>query len=365
MHPVLERTDRLVMFLGAWALVGAVLAGIFRRGGEVGWGPALALAVPHAVAFGFISLSTWYVCRSNPLRRTEWIPGALNLTGAALLSAAFWFGFGRLLTFLYARAAGWTQIDLRYRADSLLVFELGLLLYALSLAINYLVIGVQESRASERAVLNAQVLAREAELRALRAQIDPHFLFNALNSVSALTTADPAGARRMCVLLSDYLRASVKFGSQEHIRLSDELSLARQYLDIEQVRFGARLAVEITGDEAVAGCQVPPLLLQPLVENAVTHGIAHLLDGGTIRVAVTHADGLLTVLIENPADPDRSRRPKSGFGLRNVRQRLDVHFGARARIDVKDTGDHFSARVMIPCADTAPAPPAAPGAKAS
>jgi len=351
MNPVLERTDRLAFFLSGWALWGVVLAGVFRREGTTGWGPALALTVPLAVIFGFISLSTWYVCRTTPLRRTELLPAAFNLAAAGILSAAFWYGVGRAYAFALVRGAGWVELEPRYRADGLLVFELGLLLYALSLAVNYIVIGVEESREAERKILHTQVLAREAELRALRAQIDPHFLFNALNSVSALTTADPPAARRMCVLLSDYLRGSVRLGGRDLIPLADEVAMTRQYLDIEQIRFGTRLVVEVTLDERAPGCLVPPLLLQPLVENAVTHGIAHLIDGGIIRIAASRAEGNLVLTIENPCDPDRRRTPQTGFGLQNVRKRLDAHFGQRARIEMKDTPDRFTVRLIVPCED--------------
>ena len=179
MNPILERSERLALYLLTWAAFGAALGRFFQREGAIGWAAALALTVPHAVVFGFIGLSAWYVCRTTPLRRTELLSAAFNLSTAAVLSAALWFGIGRAWTALLARTAGWTSLDQRYRADGFLVFELGLLLYALCVAISYIVIGIQEARAAERQVLEAQVLAREAELRALRAQVDPHFLLNA------------------------------------------------------------------------------------------------------------------------------------------------------------------------------------------
>jgi len=348
MHPVLERGDRLAAYLGVWAAFGTLMAAVVRRGGEPAWLPALVLTVPHAAVFGFVSLSSWYVCRTTPLRRTQLPTTVLNLAAAGVLSVAVWFGVGLAWARVLAHVDGWESLAGRYRADGLLIVELGLLLYALSVALNYLAIGIQESRESERHVMRARVLAKDAELRALRAQIDPHFLFNALNSVSALTTVDPPAARRMCVMLSDYLRSSSRLGGQDLIPLGDELALVAQYLDIEAVRFGARLRVDRDWAAAVLDCRVPPLLLQPLVENAVTHGIANLLEGGTIRVAAAVAGGALTVLIDNPRDAE-ARRPQSGFGLQNVRRRLDAHFGARARLDVKDTGDHFSVRVVVPC----------------
>src|SRR5262249_40432912 len=154
------------------------------------------------------------------------------------------------------------------------------------LTVHYLLLAFEFARQAERRQLQLEVLSRDAELRALRAQLDPHFLYNSLNSISALTAVDPAGARRMCVLLADFLRGTLAMSTRDRIPLEDELALTDRFLNIEQVRFGARLQVERQVDDAAARCRVPPLFLQPLVENAVTHGIAGLIDGGVIRLRV-------------------------------------------------------------------------------
>jgi two-component system sensor histidine kinase AlgZ len=198
------------------------------------------------------------------------------------------------------------------------------------------------------------VLAREAELRALRAQIDPHFLFNSLQSISALTTADPAAARRMCLLLADFLRDTLALGARPRIPLGSELSLARRYLAIEQVRFGDRLRVEIAVAPDAEACGVPPLLLQPLVENAVTHGIAHLLEGGTVRVRAERRAASLVIDVENPSDPDRPDGRGTGLGLRNVRQRLHSVYADDGMLQTEETGGRFIARLQLPLVETEP-----------
>jgi LytS/YehU family sensor histidine kinase len=129
---------------------------------------------------------------------------------------------------------------------------------------------------AERKGAELQLLAQESELKALRAQLNPHFLFNSLNSISALTAVDPSRAREMCVLLSDFLRRSLGLGERRLVALREELDLARTYLAIEQIRFGARLKLAWTLDPAAEPALLPTLLLQPLVENAIKHGIAAL-----------------------------------------------------------------------------------------
>ncbi len=157
-------------------------------------------------------------------------------------------------------------------ADALpLLFSAGIVLFLLAVAFNYLFITFEASQQGEKKALELQVLAREAELRALRAQIDPHFLFNSLNSINALVMTDPEAARRMCVLLAEFLRSCLKLGSENRISLGEEMKMAENYLDIERVRLGSRLIVEREIHPECERCAVPPLIMQPLLENAILH----------------------------------------------------------------------------------------------
>ncbi len=195
--------------------------------------------------------------------------------------------------------------------------------------------------------LGPALAAREAELRALSAQLNPHFLFNSLHSISALTAVDPAGARRMTILLGDFLRESLALGRAERIPLSKELALAHKYLDIERVRLGDRLQVSIDGDAAGA-CLVPPLLLQPIVENAVKHGVAHVLDGGAVTVSASCTAARLNVIVENPADAERpTSRAGTGMGLENVRARLRALFGSEASVRWSEENGRWRVEVAL------------------
>src|SRR5262249_31785820 len=180
---------------------------------------------------------------------------------------------------------GWPAVTPSFRAAAPTLFGFGFFLYLLAMAASYLAAAFAISQEAEKRGLELQVMAREAELRALRAQIDPHFLFNSLQSISALTTLDAAAARRMCLLLADFLRDTLALGARERIAVRDELALARRFLEIEQVRFGDRLQMAIDAEPGTDAEAVPPLVLQPLVENAVTHGIAHVLEGGVVRIS--------------------------------------------------------------------------------
>ena len=343
MHPLLARGERLALYLALWAVAGALLATLLASEAALSLWTAALVALPLAFAYAFVCLSAWYVARSTPIATsgvTRLIGTAL---GASLISSAAWLLLARTWNQLLGR---WT-VRVPFAEIAGLIFGFGLLLYMLSIAVAYIVAAFEIAREAERRQLQAQVQSREAELRSLRAQIDPHFLFNSLHSISALTAVDAAGARRMTILLGDFLRESLSLGRAERIPLMKELALARKYLDIERVRLGDRLQVEISSDNA-GECLVPPLLLQPVVENAVKHGVAHVLEGGAVTVIASSTPARLTVTVENPADADRPTNRGTGMGLENVRSRLRALFGNDASVHWKEHDGRWRVEVMLP-----------------
>src|SRR3954465_7327772 len=267
MHPILARSGRLAAYIVMWVPPGVLLAALLALQRVVPWRVAFATAVPLSIGYGFLCLSAWYVATGSPINRTGPLRIATTVSIAAFISSAMWLLIGRGWLGLVASIAPIGNIGGAFRAAAPTIFGFGFLLYLLAMAISYFGIAFEASREAERRALETEVLAREAELRALRAQIDPHFLFNSLQSISALTTADPAAARRMCLLLADFLRETLALGARERIPLSSELSLAQRFLAIEKVRFGDRLQVDVESSPDADASEVPPLLLQPLVEN--------------------------------------------------------------------------------------------------
>jgi two-component system, LytTR family, sensor histidine kinase AlgZ len=348
MHPILARAERLTTYLAAWLIVAVLLAAVLTRQG-LSWLEALALLLPMCLVYGFACLSAWYVCRATPLTSSGVLRVLSSSALAAVIASGLWVELMRLWVSALVALPLFTEAAARYAGHDPLLFAAGVLLFLLALTVHYLLLAFELARQAEQRQLRMEVLAREAELRALRAQLDPHFLFNGLNSISALTAVDPAGARRMCVLLADFLRDTLNVSSRDRIPLVEELALTDRFLGIEQVRFGDRLQVERHVDGAAAQCRVPPLLLQPLVENAVTHGIAGLLEGGVIRLDVSRRDRRLSIAIENPRDIDSPRSGRRGVGLENVRQRLIAMFGADARIDTRADDARYRVELAMPC----------------
>ncbi len=204
-----------------------------------------------------------------------------------------------------------------------------------------------------------QALVTNAELRALQAQINPHFLFNALNTLYGTIPRESAVARRLVLNLADLFRVS--FASERNsIRIEEELRLVRAYLEIEQLRLGSRLTTEIDVDETALQAEVPVLSIQPLVENAVKHGAAATAAGGFVRLRI-HARGqtvFVEVLNSGAFRPDPSKTKGSGVGLANVRRRLLLCFGERGKLTVTSENDFTTARFRIPLKMAPATPPA-------
>ena len=318
-----------------WLLIGGLLTSLLRMPGTLTLGESAELAAPLCLLYAFFCLTPWYMCRHLPLRTTNPIKIIVQHLAAALLACGIWV---KLANFIARQGM---HANARFQMEVPHLVAVGLLLYTVSVALHYMYLAQQASR-------EAELLARDAELRALKAQINPHFLFNSLNSITALTTVDPARAREMCIRLSDFLRSTLGLGERETISWREELALSRTYLDVEQVRFGSRLRVEIDVDEDCGDCMVPPLVLQPLIENAVKHGVATMVDGGLIRVQGHIVGGSMEVSVENDFDPDSPTPRRNGLGLRNVRSRLATRFGDAASLTSHVENNQFRAEMVVP-----------------
>jgi two-component system sensor histidine kinase AlgZ len=351
MHPILAEWRILGAYLAAWALLGGLLAALLASAAPFGWLEAALFAFPLGVLNGFVGLGSFWVCRAAPLQLSHLLRALGTQLVAAAISAAIWLVATRGWALFLDRYGAFPGLAAKQTEAAPLLLGLGVVLYLLAAALHYLLGALEASQEADRRALELEIASREAELRTLRAQIHPHFLFNSLNSINALIAARPEEARRLCVRLGDFLRRSLTLGSREQIPLAEELDLAETLLAIEKVRFGDRLNHEVRANDDVRGCAVPPLVLQPLVENAVTHGIAQMLDGGTVRVEAEKRGARLLIAVENPRDPDSPDPRGAGIGLQNVRRRLAALYGDEADVRVRPGPGSFRVEVRLPCSD--------------
>jgi LytS/YehU family sensor histidine kinase len=205
------------------------------------------------------------------------------------------------------------------------------------------------ARAEADAATVARAESNQAQLAALQARMNPHFLFNALNTIAALIPEDPGGAERATESLARVLRVTLERTGESMGTVAEEVAYVRSCLDIEQQRFGDRLRVEWAIDPAVESAPLPPLILQPLVENSVRHGVGGRLDGIAVRIAVTQSNGALILSVDD-SGPGMPGAHVEGTGLGNLRKRLASLYGSSASLEIDRGSPGAHVRIRIPLA---------------
>jgi two-component system, LytTR family, sensor histidine kinase AlgZ len=348
MHPLLSPISRFPLYLLAWVPLAGILIYLMAVPGTLGWLDATVLIVPLCLIYQFVCLSAWYSCKAVPIQKSTAQRLCITHVLAAAILSLLWVLLARLLAYGLSETSALRGLDARFASQVPVLFGAGFLLYLLSVASHYVLLAIEDSNRAEARVQETSILARDAELKALKAQVNPHFLFNSLNSISALTSVDPVKAREMCILLAEFLRMTLGLGEKSSIPFSEELSLLHRYLAIEKVRFSARLQMEEDIEQISRSLQLPPLLLQPLVENAITHGIANLPEGGMLRLSGQSHNGRILLAIENTFDPDSTPMRKSGLGLKNVRERLEARYGKEASMRISSDDAKFRVELSFP-----------------
>lgn len=315
-----------------WTLYALLYATLLTRAEAVPFVGALLGQIVECVLLGAASVPVWWLTVRQMDGAAAWrvvlvhlALGPLYAWGTveaylALMQAAV----GPAITGQIAERYGWV------------LFTHGTL-YVVQFTIYHLVRSAQRLRWREQQATELLARAREQELAALKAQVNPHFLFNTLNSISATVPHAPEEARTMIAGLAELLRYALDSTRTDTVTLRDELQFARAYLDLETHRFSDRLQVEydVAVDDDVLGRSMPPMVLQPLVENAIKHGIAPSEQGGTVRLAVTPQNGHLRVCVEDTGvgpDTDTPLAADDGVGLANTDARLERTFGPEASL---------------------------------
>lgn len=299
------------------------------------------LAVIHFVADMVMYIGLTHLFRTIS-KRYGWqhlAPGPLLVR---IIPATVLLGIGYLFltaakTYLLRRmfeqdyADSWSRY---FDAQWQVLLVTGIRLMAIWVLAYYLYQYAQREIRATRESARLALIAKDAQLDNLAAQLNPHFFFNSLNNIKALVLADPQAARRAIDLLSDLLRTSLYRRDVPQIPLRDELTLINDYLELERMRFEERLQVEIHVDDSLLSAPVLPLSIQVLVENAIKHGISQRKEGGTIRIAVAKSDANLLISVSNPGH--LSAGPANGLGLKNLRERLQLQYNGAAVFWLKE-----------------------------
>jgi two-component system, LytTR family, sensor kinase len=345
-HPVLNNRARLVIWWLVWLFVtsGQLLLYYYA------YGHFTTAAIPDGiislVIYSGIGLSLWYPFRYLITSGTKTSAIVVNLVLSGAISVALWILITKYVVTLILPEtndylAYWVATFPYRIGTGVYIFWLIVLAYYLFLNLYNL---------SEKNVKEARLesLVRETELKMLRSQINPHFLFNSLNSISSLTITSPEKAREMVINLSEFMRYALSKKDEQPVSLRSELENLRLYFEIEKVRFGDRLSTEEDIQEKCLEVKMPVMLLQPLYENAIKHGVYESTERVSIKTTISCNSEFVEIIISNNYDPSPSSVKGTGTGLINVSRRLDLVYGKRASIkSVKENGI-YSVSLFIP-----------------
>lgn len=312
----------LRVLLGANLL--AMVAALLLSNSLARWGDSY-VALAAWLEIPLLLLTGVLVAARNLLWRLSLRQGQAVVLGLAALAGALQADF-------------WQWMGL---ADALPGAGLRAALLAMALAAILLWYFELQSRARSPAVVEARMLA-------LNARIRPHFLFNSLNAVLSLIRAEPRRAEEALETLSDLFRAALR-DPRDWLPLSDELALCRQYLEMEKLRLGERLRVDWVIDDVPLDMTIPPLMLQPLVENAVYHGVEPSPEGGVVQITFARRGDELQIGVENPCHPGAGQTRGNHMALANIRERLALYYDLEARLEIDAGANRYGVRICLPC----------------
>jgi LytS/YehU family sensor histidine kinase len=293
-----------------------------------------------------------YLARRFPLERGRWLGNSLTHLASSAVFAALQLG-------VYVLIASWVGLEIgklpfleAFRNQFISEFHFDVLTYWAIIGLSHAADYYRKARERELRASQLETRLAQAQLDALRMQLHPHFLFNTLNSISVLMAEDVKAARRMLIRLSDLLRASLENEGAHEVSLKEELEFLKNYLEIEQTRFQDRLTVRLDVDPAALAARVPNLILQPLVENAIRHGVAPRASAGLVEIRARRQNGMVQLQVRDNGAGLASASPEQlsdGIGLSNTRARLEQLYGASHQFEMTNAdGGGFVVTLSIP-----------------
>ncbi|MBO6494095.1 MAG: histidine kinase [Roseivirga sp.] len=343
-HPFLKNRN-FIPYITTWVMIAAVFGFALYNFYGLTWQTALIDSLVFNALFMGLGLAYWFNVRYSTFDKSQLINQVISHLAAAAISILVGvFLFKMIVTPMVQEEYYETFVK-----DSMpLRGALGVLYYAIVVLIYYLILYYDDLNTKSQRQAQLETMLKSSELEMLKSQINPHFIFNSLNSISSLTMIAPDRAREMVVKLSDFLRYSLGKENDQMNSVEDEINNIMLYLDIERVRFGDRLKVEKEVAEDVKNHKLPNLILQPLFENAIKHGIYESLEEITIQLKAWKEANLLKIQVSNEYDPNAVSRKGKGIGLKNVRERLSLIYGVSQLVEVSKTDGIFTIRLDIP-----------------
>ena len=346
-NPVLKSSKNIFSYI-FFSVVFTVVYVLFLQSAT---GIRITAAVIDGLVYNYLlfgmGISYWYPARFISIEDNSVTKIVVTHLAGALLATAIWIGLGHLILNLvidYFKIENW-QIGnmIAWRA------LIGIMFYFLIVSFYYMTIyyiGFRERSIRETELKN---LITQAELKSLKFQINPHFIFNSLNSMSALTSIDPERARSMILKLADFLRYTLANNDKQKNKLREELTNIKLYLEIEKIRFEDKFEYIEELDEVCLDHPVPNMILQPLFENAIKHSVYETLEPVTLSLKCSHDEEFLKITLENNFEKNGTKRKGAGVGLQNISNRLKLIYGRQNLMKIETDENIFRVVLYIPC----------------
>ena len=344
-HPIFGNRKHICIYFAVWIAIAAIHILLLRTVYSIKTSVAISDGVVFNMLFSLLGIPLWYIVAYAKRGRYSGLNQLINHITSITIIVIIWISAGGMLVKMVVKDNSYLTFydnSLTWRIIS------GIFFYSLLTLFYYVVMYYNETQEQALRESNLQTIVKQAALDNLRAQINPHFLFNSLNSISSLTITSPEKAQEMIIKLSDFLRYSISQTDERFSKLQQELDNIKLYLDIETVRFGAKLINQFTIADACQHCEVPTMILQPLYENAVKHGVYESTEPITITTTCSINGNLLQVTISNNFDHEAHSKKGAGIGLKNIKERLRLIYGSGDLLRTKSVDHVFTATVIIP-----------------
>ncbi len=345
-HPVLENRIRFVVWWLVWLFLaaGQTLLYYFAYGSFVSI--SIIDTLLSLLIYSALALSLWYPFAIFNKGEAKPLTLVTNLVITGAISVTFWVLITKLLIPLIL--PGQENFNEYWTATFPYRIGTGVFIYSLIILTYYLFVSLTNLSEKKSKEAKLESLVRETELKMLRSQINPHFLFNSLNSVSSLTITDPDKARDMVIKLSDFMRYALSKKDEQPVTLRSELENLRLYLEIEKVRFGDRLTTDEQIEDKCLEVKMPVMILQPLYENAIKHGVYESTESVKIATSVRIIENYMEITISNNYDTVTESRKGTGTGLVNVFRRLELFYGNKATLKTSRENGIYTVSLYIP-----------------
>jgi two-component system, LytTR family, sensor kinase len=344
-NPILKHRTYIIFYLIGWLIIAIAHTFVLQYYFEIDIEISIADSLVFNFIFAILGINLWYVVRFSQNNSSPYNL-FINHLLAATITCLIWLTIGfYILQAIYETNIfyiDFLKISLPWRAIT------GILFYSVFIMLYYLIIYYEDLQEKIQNEAKLNILVQEAKLNALKSQINPHFLFNSLNSISSFTISDPEKAQDMIIKLSDFLRYSLGHDKDEKTSLKNELINLQRYIDIEKVRFGKRMNFTLKIPDNCYKTLIPNMILQPLIENTIKHGVYNSSEEVKVTLSCKNENDQLIIKLKNNYDQKVSNKKGEGIGLKNIGQRLQLIYQRSDLLKINKTENMFEVVLVVP-----------------